>query len=69
MITIIYKDGSTDTVGSMIRLEIEARKENERGAYLRKILRGARARVGAVTFSKWDGPKCASVAATEGGAR
>lgn len=68
MATIIYADGNTDDIGSITRLEIEARMKNDRGAYLRKILRGARVRVGSENFYRWDGRKRAFVASTEGGA-
>lgn len=66
---INYRDGQEDSVGSLGRVEDIARKRDERGAYLRDILRGATARQNASGKSwRWDGRKRAFVAATEGGA-
>ncbi len=55
---ILYADGTMDKGTNLNRIQSDARKHDDRGAYLRSILRGA------VTSNglKWDGRKRTFVA-------
>ena len=55
--TIRYADGATSDMSNLDRIQADARKLDERGAYLRNILRGATTSNGL----KWDGRKRAFV--------